>query len=192
VSTGPPRVLGILGSTRRGRVGDRVAAWFAELAGARDDLAYAPVDLRDWSFPLLDAAIPPARRRYEDELTIRWGQTVASADGFVLITPEYNHGYPAVLKNALDLIYHEWGRKPVAFVSYGGPGGGVRAVQQLREVAIELDLVPLRRQVAIPRVHSALGEEGRPNDPWYAASAARLLDDLAWWAQALAAARAGS
>jgi NAD(P)H-dependent FMN reductase len=119
---------------------------------------------------------------------VRWAETVEAADGFVLITPEYNHGYPAALKNALDLVYAEWGRKPVAFVSYGGPAGGVRAVQQLREVVIELDLVPLRRQVAIPRVHTALREDG-PDDPRHASAAERLLDDLAWWARALAGAR---
>ena len=186
---GAPHVLGILGSTRQGRIGDRVARWFAEVASERADLTYEPVDLRDWSFPLLDAARPPARGDYEDPLTVRWAGTVARADAVVLITPEYNHGYPAALKNALDLVYAEWGRKPVAYVSYGGPGGGVRAVQQLRQVAVELDQVPLRRQVAIPRVRTALAD-GAPADPWYAQSAERMLDDLVWWARVLAEARA--
>jgi len=186
---GAPHVLGILGSTRQGRIGDRVARWFAEVASERADLTYEPVDLRDWSFPLLDAARPPARGDYEDPLTVRWAGTVARADAVVLITPEYNHGYPAALKNALDLLYAEWGRKPVGFVSYGGPGGGLRSVQQLRQVVLELDMAPLRRQVSIPRVHSVLDEEGRPTEPWHLSAAAAMLDDLVWWARALGAAR---
>ena len=186
---GAPRILGILGSTRQGRAGGRVADWFAGLASARADLVYEPVDLREWAFPMLDAASPPARGAYEDELTIRWAGVVAAADGFVLITPEYNHGYPAALKNALDLLYAEWGRKPVGFVSYGGPGGGLRSVQQLRQVVLELDMAPLRRQVSIPRVHSVLDEEGRPTEPWHLSAAAAMLDDLVWWARALGAAR---
>ena len=184
-----PHVLVILGSTREGRRGETVARWFAGLAGERDDLTSELVDLRDWPFPFLSARVPPSRGLYEDPLTIAWAAKVASADGFVLVTPEYNHGYPAVLKNALDVIFAEWSRKPVSFVGYGGSAGGVRAVEQLRQVAVELGLAPLRRQVTIARVGGAFDETGRPREEYHDASAGRLLDELAWWARALAAAR---
>jgi len=107
----------------------------------------------------------------------------------VLVTPEDNHGYPAALKNALDHVFHPWRRKPVSFVGYGGPGGGVRAVEQLRQVVVELEMVPLRHQVAIPRAYMAFDDRGDLRDAWHAADAERLLDELAWWAGVLRTAR---
>jgi NAD(P)H-dependent FMN reductase len=127
-----------------------------------------------------------------DPLLQRWAAKVDQADGYVLVTPEYNHGYPAALKNALDVVFAPWNRKPVSFVSYGSAGGGLRAVEQLRLVSIELEMVPLRHQVAIPRVYAALDETGRPRDSHHAADARRLLDELAWWSAALRAARVGT
>ena len=111
------------------------------------------------------------------------------ADGYVLVTPEYNHGYPASLKNALDHVYTEWVRKPVSFVSYGGPGGGARAVEQLRQVVIELQMAPLRQQVLIHRFWTKLGHDGFLSDG-HEDEATELLDELVWWAGALSTARA--
>jgi NAD(P)H-dependent FMN reductase len=101
------------------------------------------------------------------------------------VTPEYNHGYPAALKNALDLVFEPWRRKPVSFVGYGGPGGGIRAVEQLRQVVVELEMVPLRQQVAISRAYLAFDRDGRLNEDWHAQDAEPLLTELAWWAGAL-------
>jgi NAD(P)H-dependent FMN reductase len=110
----------------------------------------------------------------------------------VLLTPEYNHGPPAVLKNALDHVYEEWRRKPVGFVSWGGPGGGVRAVEQLRQIAVELQMAPMRQQVAIPNVYASLDDRGRPADPRHEVDAHSVLDELLWWSAALTAARHGA
>src|SRR3712207_6653608 len=174
----PPHVHVIVGSTREGRKGLTVAAWFFEIAAARDDLTCELVDLRDWELPFLSTPIPPAMAPPTDETTRRWGAKVAEADGYVLVTPEYNHGYPAVLKNALDHVFAPWNRKPAAFVGYGGPGGGVRAVEQLRQVVVELEMVPLRQQVTLPHVYRAFAGDGSPIDSRLAAQAAGVLDEL--------------
>jgi NAD(P)H-dependent FMN reductase len=174
-----PLVQVVLGSTRQGRFGDRVARWFLEATGDRDDLRLELVDLRDWPLPFLDCPAPPITGRYEDPSQRAWAAHVARADAYVVITPEYNHGYPAVLKNALDTVYAEWGGKPVGFVGYGGPGGGIRAVEQLRQVVVELDMMPLREQVVLPRVYSAFDEAGRLRDQSPVAEATALLDAVA-------------
>jgi NAD(P)H-dependent FMN reductase len=103
-------------------------------------------------------------------------------DGYVVVTPEYNHGYPGGLKNALDHAMAAWANKPVAFVSYGGTAGGARAVEQLRLVAIELRLVPIRDEVNVRLIGVALDEHGRPTDDFYAKRAALMIDTLFWWA----------
>jgi NAD(P)H-dependent FMN reductase len=109
----------ILGSTREGRKGEKVAKWVHSVAASRSDLDIELVDLRDWSLPFVHNADTPASGKYNVE-TQKWADKIAQADGFLIVTPEYNHGYPAVLKNALDHLYAEWNGKPVAFVSYGG------------------------------------------------------------------------
>ncbi|MBI3966262.1 MAG: NAD(P)H-dependent oxidoreductase [Chloroflexi bacterium] len=124
----------------------------------------------------------------------RWGRVVDAADGYVIVTPEYNHGYPAALKNALDHTFVEWHRKPVAFVGYGGVGGA-RAIEQLRQVVVELEMAPLRHAVHIlPEVMWEALAAASPVDPAVFASlearADLLAEDLVWWARALAAARA--
>ncbi len=162
------------------------------IAEQRQDLRAELVDLRDWDLPFLSTPVPPAMAPPSDPLTQRWEAKVAEADGYVLVTPEYNHGYPAALKNALDHVFGPWHRKPVSFVSYGGPGGGLRAVEQLRQVVVELEMVPLRHQVAIPRAYLAFDDEGALRDAWHVADAGRLLDELAWWSATLRAARAGA
>ena len=185
-----PHIEIILGSTREGRIGETVARWFTSVSADRDDMTAELLDLREWDLPFVDTPVPPAMRPPTDPLVRDWADKVAEADGYVLITPEYNHGYPAVLKNALDHVFHPWNRKPVAFVGYGGPAGGVRAIEQLRQVVVELEMVPLRQQVMINRAYVAFDDEGRPREAWHAGDATRVLDELTWWARALAAARA--
>ena len=157
----------------------------------RTDLTFELADLREWQFHYFNRTKPAASSDYEDDAEAkRWSEVVGRADGFVIISPEYNYGYPAVLKSALDSVYKEWNRKPVSFVTYGGWSGGVRAMQQLREVAVELQLAPVRTSVVMqfgPRLFNAEGELKEPQMLEHQVT--RLLDDLAWWAYALRAAR---
>lgn len=131
-----PHILVILGSSREHRFGSIVARWFMRQTEQRPDMTFELADLRDWQHRYFRRAKPAAMSDYEDDDEARrWAEVVGRTDGFVVVSPEYNYGYPAVLKSALDSVYREWNRKPVAFVSYGGWDGGVRAMQQLREVS---------------------------------------------------------
>jgi NAD(P)H-dependent FMN reductase len=191
------KILVILGSTREGRYGDKPAHWIAGVLAADPRFEPELVDLRDWPLPFFDQPKSPTRitdGNYGNEVANRWGQKVASADGFVIIASEYNHGPTAVLKNALDWVYREWNRKPVTFVGYGN-AGGARAIEQLREVAVELEMAPIRRAVHLSfDIYRATMGQTAPADPALFApadAAAKLmLDDLAWWTVALAKARA--
>jgi NAD(P)H-dependent FMN reductase len=186
----PLQVLVVLGSTRPSREGEKVARAIHAAAAARADLRAELVDLRDWPLPFFDEPKPLAAAPPGLELARRWGEKVAGADAFVLVTPEYNHGYPAVLKNALDYAWREWARKPVAFASYsGGAAAGLRAVEQLRQVVVELQMAPLREQVSVARVWQAFEADGRPKDPAFEKAAGRMYEELAWWGLALRAAR---
>jgi NAD(P)H-dependent FMN reductase len=186
-----PNIQVILGSTRQGRSGEKVARWFMAHADARTDLDVELVDLRDWPLPFFDQQRPPMMGGYTDPEQQRWAEQIARADGYVLVTPEYNHGYPAVLKNALDHLFAEWNGKPVGFVGYGGPGAGLRAVEQLRQVVVELEMVPLRQQVAIGNVYAAFDQDGRLANPeHYDRQAGAVLDELARWTSRLAGTRA--
>jgi len=143
----------ILGSTREGRYGDKPAHWILGKLAARDGVDAQLLDLRDYPLPMFDRQRPPPRVTdgdYGHPVAQAWAQQIARSDGFVMTAAEYNHGYTAVLKNALDWIYREWNRKPVSFVGYGSMGGA-RAVEQLRQVAVELELAPLRHAVHLPR-----------------------------------------
>lgn len=184
----------IIGSTREGRFADKPAAWLAERLGTREDLTLETVDLRDYPLPFYESERSPAftRRDYPTDQIAAWGRKIDEADGYIFLVAEYNHGYTAVLKNALDVVYPELNRKPVAFVGYGGVGGA-RAVEQLRLVAVELEMAPLRHAVhVLPDVFGP----ARQSDPFDTAVFAPLdpkLDtlatDLVWWAQALRNAR---
>jgi NAD(P)H-dependent FMN reductase len=179
-----PLIQIILGSTRDQRRGEPVARWLADLALDREDVVCELVDLASFDLPFLSGATPPMDPDSRDPAARGWSETIAGADGYVLIVPEYNHGYPAAVKNAFDHLFSEWARKPIGFVSYGAAGGGIRAVEQLRQVVVELDMVPVRRQVAIAGVWSAIGEDGKLREPPFK-DAHALLDDLAWWAATL-------
>jgi len=136
----------ILGSTRPGRNGEAVAKWVYEIASNRGDVEYELVDLLDYELNRLDEPIPPSRGQYQQPHTKQWANKIATFDGFVFVTPEYNHSMSGALKNALDFIYAEWNNKAAAFVSYGS-AGGARAVEQLRLIMAELQIADVRAQV---------------------------------------------
>ena len=187
-----PHLLILLGTTRQARRGENAGRWFHRVAAERADCTVELVDLRDWPMPFFDQAISPASAgEYPADYQKRWAGKIGPADGYVLVTPEYNHGTSAVLKNALDAIWYEWNNKPVAFVSYGGPAGGARAVEQLRQTAVELEMAPIRVQVLIPAIHEAFDANGEPkNGDRLRGAANKMLDQLVWWAIALKQARA--
>jgi NAD(P)H-dependent FMN reductase len=136
----------ILGSTRPGRNGEAVARWIFDIAAKRTDMQAELVDIQDFDLPLLDEPVPPSRGQYTKPHTKAWAAKIASFDAFVFVTPEYNHGPSAALKNALDYLYKEWNDKAAGFVSYGSVGGA-RAVEQLRQVVGELQIADVRAQV---------------------------------------------
>jgi NAD(P)H-dependent FMN reductase len=190
------KILVILGSTRQGRFGDKPARWIADVLREDPRLDVEQVDLRDWALPLFDQPKAPgyvSDGQYGHPVANAWAEKIASADGFVLMAAEYNHGYSAVLKNALDWIYREWARKPVTFVGYGNVGGA-RAIEQLRQVAVELQMAPIKAAVHLPvPVYLAIMNESVPVDPTHFApvekAAVALRDELAWWGSALRTAR---
>jgi NAD(P)H-dependent FMN reductase len=173
----------IVGSTRQGRFAPTVTRWFASHAERRDDMAVDVIDLADARLPdVLSSAPGPEVAA----VTPRF----ARADAFVVVTPEYNHSFPAPLKSAIDWHSIEWHAKPVGFVSYGGVSGGLRAVEQLRQVFAELHAVTVRDSVSFHGAWSQFDPEGRPKDSNRSERAAKtMLDQLAWWGHALREAR---
>jgi NAD(P)H-dependent FMN reductase len=186
-----PRIGIVIGSTRPSRFGEKPAAWLHGIAEKRTDLDFELIDLRDYPLPLFNESSSPAWGPVNNEVAQRWAGRLAGLDGFILVTPEYNHGTSAVLKNALDYAYKEYVRKPVAFVGYGGVGGA-RAVEHLRLVAVELQMAPVRNAVHIAGSDFlGLWQQGKSFDelPHLAQAAAAMLDELAWWTKALKTAR---
>jgi len=141
----------ILGTTRQRRFGDKPAHWILEEARALPDVDVELLDLRDYPLPFFEEPMSPmwSKGQYANPAVQRWADRIADGDAFIIVTGEYNHGYPAVLKNAIDYIYPEWGNKPVGFVSYGNVGGA-RAVEQLRQVVVEMQMLPIRSAIHIP------------------------------------------
>lgn len=180
----------ILGSTRPGRNGEAVAKWFHELAGKRSDAQFELVDIRDFDLPLLDEPVPPSMGQYSQPHTKRWAEKIKSFDGFVIVTPEYNHGISGALKNALDFIYAEWNNKAAGFVSYGS-AGGVRAVEQLRMVMAELQVATVRSQVMLSLFTDFEDmSKFKPAD-YHQNAADTMLDQLVAWSGALKSVREG-
>jgi NAD(P)H-dependent FMN reductase len=142
------RIAIILGSTRPGRNGEAVAKWAHEIASKRKDAEFEYVDIADYKLPLLDEPVPPSYGQYSKDHTRRWADKIASFDGFIFITPEYNHGTSAALKNAIDFLFKEWNNKAAGFVGYGS-AGGVRAVESLRLVMGEIMVADVRAQVQL-------------------------------------------
>ncbi len=180
----PLRLAVIVGSTREGRFGPNVARWFVSQAEHRADMTLDLIDLADIHLPAVYPAQPDGAVR-------AYLERIGAADAFVVVTPEYNHGYPASLKQAIDLPRREWQAKPLGFVSYGGMAGGLRAVEQLRQVFAELHVVTIRNTVSFHNFFERFDAGGQPVDADPANAAAKtMLDQLVWWARALRTARA--
>ncbi len=142
------RIAIIIGSTRPNRVGESVGRWVYQIASGRTDAEYELIDLKQVNLPLLDEPVPPSQGKYGNDHTKAWAAKIESFDGFVFVTPEYNHGTSAALKNAIDYLYKEWNNKAAGFVGYGS-AGGVRAVESLRLVMGELQVADVRAQVML-------------------------------------------
>lgn len=186
------RVGIIIGSTRANRFADIPARWTAEWAARRGDIDLEILDLRDQNLPFLDEPMPPSANggMFSRPEAKAWGSRLATLDAFIATVAEYNHGPTAVLKNAFDSAYNEWGRKPIAFVGYGGVGGA-RAIQQLRATVIGLEMVPVKQGVTITMDAFLAARDGRPLDdfPHLVQARTAMFDHLVWWGLALRAAR---
>lgn len=180
----------ILGSTRPSRFGPQVADWIMELSKQNKDATFELVDLKEINLPLLDEPVPPLLGQYSQPHTKAWAKIVGEADGFIIVTAEYNFSIPAALKNAMDFLAAEWRYKPVAFVSYGAGAGGVRAVEHLRASIANLGMFDLREQVVIPNYWTQLTEQGafKP-DELQTQSAQKIIERIAFWSNYLKPAR---
>ena len=181
--TDPIRTVLIVSSTRQGRLGPTIADWVFAEARQRDDLDVEVVDLAE-------AMLPATLTNEPDESVQRFAATIDAADAFIVVVPEYNHGYPAPLKQAIDWLYAEWAAKPVALVTYGGISGGLRAGEQLRQVFAEVHAVVVRDTVSFHGAGSSFEADGTPKDLGTVRQAtAVLFDRLAWWGRGLREAR---
>src|SRR3990167_10989678 len=189
----PLNIKVIAGSTREGRFSDKAAVWIAEEISKQEGVAVEVLDLRNYDMPFFNEPMSPSFKQepYKNEAVARFTKKIEEGDAFIIVTPEYNRGTSGGLKNALDWVYPEWNNKPVGFVAYGSVGGA-RAVEQLRLVAVELQMTPVRNAVHINSHWMLLDEKGVLKtgalDP-YQKAAEGLLNQLLWWARALKSAR---
>lgn len=190
------KLLVIVGSTRPTRSSDLVVPWVASRASAHVGFDVEVIDLRDWPLPFFaehmgtigDFSDPT----YSEPIVKAWNNKIKVADAYIVVTPEYNHSLPAVLKNAIDSVFVSFAfrNKPIAAVGYsGGIGAGIRAIEHLAHMVIEAEAVPLRNTVVVPFVTTAFNEDGEPIDPAANVSLDVMLDDLAWWSRSLEVAR---
>ena len=191
-----PKIALIIGSTRKTRFADIPAQWMLKQAQSRGDMDVEMVDLRDFALPMFDEPASNAYMPSSDPAAVAWQKKIAGFDGYIFVVAEYNHSLTGPLKNALDQAYVEWARKPMTAIAYGSMGGA-RALEHLRMVAVELQMVPVRNAVHIGggdfwKVHPGMGGSGNLADIEGALlpSAKTTLDDLAWWAGATMAAKA--
>jgi NAD(P)H-dependent FMN reductase len=186
-----PKIGIILSTTRASRFADKPAEWLMTLASQRDDAHFEIADLRDYPMPFFEEDKSPAWVPPQDEAARRWGAKMAELDGYIFVTAEYNHSFPAVLKNALDYAYTEYNRKPATFVGYGAVGAA-RAVEQLRLVLAELQVASLKHTVHINAgefVGMLMQGKSFADYPYLADSVGPMLDNLVWWANTLKAGR---
>src|SRR4029434_1464865 len=174
----------IIGSTRPGRKADAVAKWVYDIAQKRGDAEFALVDIKDFNLPLLDEAMPPSMGQYSHEHTRKWSEKIATFDGYVFVTPEYNHGTSGALKNAIDFLYREWVNKAAGFVGYGG-ASGVRAVESLRLVMGEMQVADVRNQVALSLFTDFENFSIFKPGPQQEKSVGAMLDQVIAWSGAL-------
>ncbi|KIF79021.1 NADPH-dependent FMN reductase [Streptomyces sp. 150FB] len=183
----------MIGSARAGRLGPSVADWFTGHVGSRTDIELDVMDVAGLELPVAMPGwdgVPVPAQPLRGAL-VEVGERLVAADAFVVVTPEYNHSFPAALKNLIDWHFTQWQAKPVGFVSYGGIGGGLRAVEQLRLVFAELHAMTVRDSVSLHRPWNNLGDDGAPLDATVPEGAAKgMLDQLVWWGRALRTARA--
>ena len=182
----------VIASTREGRMGERVGRWFERVAREHAKFEIDVIDLADVDLPLVDEPMHPRLRQYKHDHTRDWSATIARADAFVFVSPEYNYGPPPSLVNALDYLVHEWAYKPVAFVSYGGVSGGTRGVQVTKQIVTALKMMPMVEAVNLPFFANHINKESGAFEPPAAqADAGRImLDELMRWAHALQPLRA--
>lgn len=174
----------ITGSTRPGRLNDQVAQWVYEVAQKRSDIDVELVDIADYNLPLLDEPAPALMGPYTKDHTKKWAAKIAEADGFVFVTPEYNHSTSAALKNAIDFLYAEWSNKPAGFVSYGAEGG-VRAVEHLRNILAQIQVATVQQQVNFTLANDFEAYSTHKPGDAHEQNANTLLDQLTSWAGAL-------
>lgn len=186
----------IIGSTREGRNSDAVCRWFLPIARAHGAFEVEVLDLRDWPLPFFEETIATvgdfANPTYSDPLVKRWNDKIKEADAYLIVTPEYNHSIPAVLKNAIDTVFFSYSfrQKPVAFVGYSlGFTAAARAVEHLTQIMVETEAVPVRTPTLVPLVTAAFDEKGQPTSPGQPVTLNAMLDDLAWLGKALKTAR---
>ncbi len=184
-----PRLHTVIASTRPGRVGPAVAQWFHEFAKTHGKFDAHLVDLAEFNLPLVDEPHHPMRRQYTQEHTKKWTASVNAADAFVFVTPEYNYTEPPSLSNAFDYAYWEWQYKPVAFVSYGGVSGGLRAAQSARLHASSLKMMPIPEGVALPNVFAQIKDGKFTANELNEQGAMATLNELLKWTEALAGLR---
>ncbi len=181
-----PNLQIIVASTRPGRIGLPVAEWFRGRAVAHGGFDVELVDLAEWNLPLMDEPNHPRMRRYTNQHTLDWSAKIDAADAFAFVMPEYNYGFTAPLKNAIDYLHTEWAYKPVGLVSYGGVSAGTRAAQMIRQVLSSLRVVTLTEAVPIPFVSQFLDDDGviQANEVMETAATV-MLDELLRWTQTL-------
>jgi NAD(P)H-dependent FMN reductase len=181
----------IICSTRPGRIGPALARWFNDFAVQHGKFRASLVDLVDFELPIYDEPNHPALQKYVKEHTKRWSESVATADAYAFVTPEYNYGPPPSFVNALNFVYKEWNYKPCGFVSYGGVSGGLRAAQLEKQLVTTLKMMPMAEGVAVPMVAQLLDQDKNfmPND-LIKTAATTMLHELHRWAEALKTMRA--
>jgi len=176
----------IIASTRPGRIGPAVASWFHDFADAQGLFSCSLVDLADFRLPVYDEPEHPSKQDYHHEHTKAWSRSVAAADAYVFVTPEYNYSAPPSLINALDYVYNEWNYKPCGFVGYGGASGGLRSVQTARLMVTTLKMMPIPEGVMVQMPWKQLDEAGKFTPAaMHESSAKTMLEALAKWAKAL-------
>ncbi len=176
----------ITSTTREGRKGIAVANWITELAKQTNKYDIELLDLAQINLPFMDEPNHPRLQQYKHEHTKQWSKTINAADAFIIVLGEYNFGFPAPIKNAIDYLFNEWKYKPVAFVSYGGVSGGLRSTQMLKQVVTALNMMPVVDQVNIPFFAKLIDDKGAfvPNET-ITKSAEAMLIELERWSEAL-------